>query len=501
MDEYRARSQHVSDNDRRVLVIVKRPLLALRYTLPDGRIRKTQMNFVPSSGCDVALETFRAAGLPIRDKGLSEVQSQRPQSFQSQPRSSQEQPRALDAGRAARPQSSQSAFPGSSQSLSQGRIELWDTGYGSIPPSAQPKKLDLRPTSSSDGVNQDDFSRPISASSRSTLDAFGSTRTVITAPVVAEQRTQLGLLPSPVFNGTYGPFGSSQVRPVNAPEQTQTKEDYTKSPPLSQMLPPERILPFPEKKMHPFRKDEAASQEDISQENPAATKTKAKRQTKPRAQPAKPRKSRATNRRAVSSRDELALSSAPPKSRTKGNAPSTRAPPKARATAKAPLPGAPPSVPFPELQAIPPSSEPPALPSINARKRSLNDQLVNQPNKRHAQTTIETMTETMTEMLTTAVAEQAPQAQPPQAADPLIDNPNHDLLDSIDNFMRKYHGLPALKVPLQTAEEHLAEYAAQSDEDRISAFDNMVCECMQDENFAKLMEDVEGAWKGIGLGL
>lgn len=77
---------------------------------------------------------------------------------------------------------------------------------------------------------------------------------------------------------------------------------------------------------------------------------------------------------------------------------------------------------------------------------------------------------------------------------------NHDLLDTIDNFMRKYHDLPAPGPPPQTAKEHLAEYAAQSDEERAKAIENKICECLNDENFWKLMDDVEGSWKRIGLG-
>ncbi|KAL9132412.1 MAG: hypothetical protein Q9175_006412 [Cornicularia normoerica] len=484
LDEERALSQLVPDNDLRVLVIVKRPLLALRYTLPDGQIRKTQMNFVPFSGCDAALETFRAAGLPIRDKDLPQVQGQRPQSSQSQPHS-QERPGSLNAGQAARPQSSQGAFPGSSQPFSQERTEVRHADYHSIRPSAQPIEVNIRPTSAPGGVNQDEFSRPISASSRSTLDAVGSTTTATTVPAAAKPGTAKGLLPSPIFNGTYEPFGSHQVRPMSAPEQIQTQRDYADTLSLSQMLPPERILPFPEKKIHPFRRDEAASQEESSREIPVATKTKAKRQTKPRAQPAKPRKSRAKVEATVLPSDPLAPSSPSSKSCAKRKAPSSSAPPRVSSS---------------NLQAIPPSSEPPALPNINSRKRSLTDQSVNQPNKRQAQTRTDILTETMTEALTTAVPERPLQVQPAQATGPLIDISSHDLLDSIDNFMRKYHDLPVPKPPPQTAKEHLAEYAAQSDEDRAKAIDNKICECMKDENFGKLMDDVEGAWKRIGLG-
>ncbi|CAF9936953.1 MAG: hypothetical protein ALECFALPRED_007017 [Alectoria fallacina] len=510
LDEERALSQHISDSDLRVLVIVKRPLLALRYMLPDGQIRKTQMNFVPLSGCDVALETLRTAGLPIRDKDLPQVQGQRPQSSQSQPKSQdrpgslnaaqvqhpqsshsqsreQERPGSLNAGQSVRPQSLHGAFSDCSQPVPQERTGGWNTGYGSIHPSAQPTQVNIRPTSAPSGVNQDEFSRPIAASSRPTLDTSGSATTVITVPSVAKSRNELGLLPSPVFNGTYEPFGSFQVRPVSAPEQTQIQREHTDSLSLSQMLPPERTLPFPEKKVHPFRRDEVASQEVPSQGKPVS-KSKVKRQAKPRAQPAKPRKSRAkVGVRSLSS-DPLAPSSPTPESHVKGKTPSSSAPPRD---------------PVPELQVIPPSSEPLALPSINSRKRSVTDRSENQPNKRQAQTmtktTTETLTGTMTEDLTTAVPEQQAQGQPGQATNPFINVSNHDVLDTIDNLVRKYHDLPAPKAP-QTAMEHLAEFVAQSDEEMARAIDNLICECLKDESFGKLMDSVEGAWKRIGLG-
>lgn len=481
MDEHCALTQHISDNFLRVLVIVKRPLLALRYTLPDGQIRKTQMNFVPSPGCDVALENFRAAGFPIRDKDLLQLQDQRPQSAPSQ-HLSQERPGSLIV---ASPQLSQGAFPGSSQPPSQEGARVRKAGYTSIPSAVQPTKINARPMSAPGGVNQDEFSRPISASSRSTLDAFRSTSAVTTVPAVGQPRTQLGLLPSPNFNGTYEPFGSVEVRPMSAPEQTQTQRDYTDSLPISQMLPPERTLPFPEKKKHPFKIDDVASQEDVSQQKPA-TKKIVRRQIESRAQPAKSRKSRATLGAKTNSSNPVAPSSPSPEPREKRKAPSSSAPPKARAKA---------TVPCPEAQVIPPSSEPPA-PSSKSRKRSLTDRSANQPNKRQAQTNTETP-----EALTIAVPEQPLLGQPPQATDLHSEIRNHDLLDTIDNFMRKYHDLPVPEPPLETEKEQLAEYLAQCDEERQRVIENMMLTYLEDDSLSKLMEDVEKVWKKMGMGL
>ena len=272
---------------------------------------------------------------------------------------------------------------------------------------------------------------------------------------------------------------------MSAPEHTQTQRDYANTVPLSQMLPPERTLPFPDKKTHPFRKDEIISQEEPSQKGHFTVKTKVNRQTKPRAQPAKPRKSRAKGGLATLSSNPLSLDSPSHKPRVEGKAPLSSAPPKARTKAKASASTAPPRAPSPDLKAIPPSSEPP---SINSRKHSLTDQSVDQPNKRQvlAMTEVlaETMTETTPKTLPTAAAEQPAGDKPLQATDPLIDNSSHDLLKSIDNFMRKHH-----------------DRTTQSDEDRENAMVDMICKCNKDKTFEKLMIDLEGAWKMIGLGL
>lgn len=484
MDEECALTQPISDNFLRVLVIVKRPLLALRYTLPDGQIRKTQMNFVPFSGCDVALENFKAAGLPIRDKDLPQPQDQRPQSAPSQ-HYSQERLGTLNARQSASSQSSQGAFPGSSQPISQEGVRV--RNYASIPSAVQSTNVNARPISAPGGVNQDEFSRPISASSRSTLDAFRSTSAITAVPAIGQLRTGSGLLPSPVFNGAYKPFGSVEVRPMSAPEQTQTLRDHNDSLSISQMLPPVRTLPFPAKKTHPFTRDEVASQEDTSPQKPA-TKMIARLKIGSQAQPAKPRKSRATLRARTNSSNPVAPSSPSSKSREKGKAPSSSAPSKARVKA---------TVPCPETQAIPPCSEPPA-PSSKSRKRSLTDRSANQPNKRQAQTSTEP--EKLPDALTTAVPEQSLLEHASQATDTHSEINNHALLDTIDNHMRKYDDFLAFRSPSLTAKEQLVEYFAQSDEEREKAIENMIRTCLEDDSFSKLMDDVEKVWKKIGMG-
>ncbi|KAM0805382.1 hypothetical protein BDR22DRAFT_395850 [Usnea florida] len=564
MDKESALSQNVPDHDLRVLIIVKRPLLALRYRLPDGQVRKMQMNFLPSSGCDVALETLRAAGLPIRDKDLpqghgqlprssqsqpqsqdrpvssstslvprpyssqsqpqsqdrpvssstclvprpyssqSQPQSQertvslsdclisRPRSSQSQPQSqerpgssnacvgpylhssqpqprSQERPGSLNTIRAIGPQSSQGALPNSLQPVSQEGTRDRNAGYTSMTPSTQAVDVNIRPTSAPGGVNQDEFSRPISASSRSTLESFGSTTTASAVSTAAEVSMKSSLLPSPVFNGTYEPFSSFQVQPMGAVEQTPPEREYTHPLPLSQMLPPQRILPFPEKTV---QSSKAALPDEQSKEVPTATKPKVIRQTKRRAQSAKPRKSKAKAEAETNPSDSLVLTLKLPENNAKVNAPSSSAPSR---------------VPLSDLDAITPSPQPPVPSSLDSRKRSLTVQSNIQPKK-------QTRTENVTKATTEApkiVSEHPPQEQPPEAAHPRIDIGSPELLESIDKLMRKYHDLPAPKPPPQTAKEQLADFAALNEEDRLKTVDSVILECLQDKNFGVLMDTLD----------
>lgn len=79
------------------------------------------------------------------------------------------------------------------------------------------------------------------------------------------------------------------------------------------------------------------------------------------------------------------------------------------------------------------------------------------------------------------------------------DIPSDEIMSRLDDWVRKYQDLPAPKAPV-TAAENLAAYAAQPEEERLVIIDNMICECLGDENFIKLTEDVEKSWRRIGLG-
>lgn len=71
----------------------------------------------------------------------------------------------------------------------------------------------------------------------------------------------------------------------------------------------------------------------------------------------------------------------------------------------------------------------------------------------------------------------------------------------LDAWVREYQDLPAPKPRDLVAANinNLAAYAVQPREERMAIIDDMICECLGDENFIKLLEDVDQSWRRIGL--
>lgn len=86
-----------------------------------------------------------------------------------------------------------------------------------------------------------------------------------------------------------------------------------------------------------------------------------------------------------------------------------------------------------------------------------------------------------------------------QAAQPPV-NPetvSAEYLDRIDAFVAQHASRPP---PPEAANDSLAAYAAQSDEDRLASIDDLICQHLMDDDFLQLCEDVENSWRRIGLG-
>lgn len=78
-----------------------------------------------------------------------------------------------------------------------------------------------------------------------------------------------------------------------------------------------------------------------------------------------------------------------------------------------------------------------------------------------------------------------------------------EFMTRLDAWVREYQDLPAPKPRDLIAGDinNLSAYALQPREERMAIIDDMICECLGDENFVKLLEDVDHSWRRIGLGM
>lgn len=104
---------------------------------------------------------------------------------------------------------------------------------------------------------------------------------------------------------------------------------------------------------------------------------------------------------------------------------------------------------------------------------------------------------------TSSAALEKPPTVPEQFAKDFENVSPEAYMDRLDHWVRKYHDLPAPKPPVKptsTDKDQLAAYGAQPEETRLAALDNMICDYLGDENFVKLVEDMDKSWRRIGLG-
>lgn len=523
-----------------------------------SQIRKIQMFFHPTSGYDLALNTLKSIGLPIRDKdqpmqpqvaAIHTHPSQGAFASSSQPRSqaqtnafitafdhippSGQLPQVQSRPTSARPSSLQShsqertsgiyaptydhvtpskqssqghshtvsARLASSQSHSQGQNE---TPYSNVPQSTQ-RQTPSRPSSASSENNRNRFSTriPFIQDPRSHLERSTSGRVTAysTAARPSSSSAIFGsrlnptvtpslpprLMPSPELGSRSSAF-DYEARPIGA-TQRQSESLLTDRATLSRMLPPKRTLLFPEEKEKPLNEDdEATTAGESNAELPKNKKanTKATYQTRSRA---KKGKAEAKYSRRKSSLPTPEPSSSAHKAPTKETllvTLNTRKLPSSSAPSRTSSPMREPA------QQVDMSSHsltfPSSPPVLNARNK-------------HPLTTLEsTKTNELQGQAPVKPASSAAQRQRGLFDSVLPKMSPAELLDSVDGWIRKFNNLPAPPQPPQTAKELLAEYAKQSDEARAKAIDNLICEYLEDENFVKLVEDVEGAWRRIGLG-
>ena len=436
------------------------------------------MNFQPASGCDAALSILKPLGLPLRVK--QELEQTRPP--------------------AQRPYSAQSILttsPPRSQESKRPVTASCDEVLSSVTPlevASRPMPFD----------NQDPFSKPISYihDPRNQLQRATSNNTAAYGYHPAQRQslpstssgcpdqarmmppTLRTLLPSPGFVNESSYFTKHDNRPVSAPEPNLASclDDIV---PITQMLPPVRELPFPEK---PAYQDTHTVPESCNTQSLDS-------QLNQRSPQPQPKKKRAAAKPRVK---KAALSES-----TSGKAPPSNAP--SNVLSKNPYPNqnraeevflssAPSNIgtleelentiPKPSRGVTPPSSRGGTEAS---KKRPLSAVEDNESNKRQNR---------VSDIAPLPVTLQAAT----QAVNPILSNISPaEYVDSLEGWVRIHQDLPVSMSPAN-AKDQFAEYASKSDEERAKIIDNMICECLQDENFGKFADDVEGHWKRICLG-
>ena len=470
------------------------------------------MNFQPPSGCDTALDILKPLGLPIRNKHESELPQPAP----------------------TRSISAQSAISNSSSRSLDSKGTLTANFDDAPPPSAQPPRDYSRPDFLQDKNHPDSFSRPIAyiqdprvqqpMSGGSDVYGYNSNRPYSSSDTpnysyqpMMKPPSHDRLLPSPVFNSQSSVVGSSDYRPVSAPQQYPSAFPVER-PSLTQMLPPlppVRELPFAKK---PVRQEDRAL--TIISEDPSFNRSASNEgpKSKKKRAPAKP-SATTTNSRATSTApkartkkqtatkpqvEEIPPSSALVERRTTSayldEAPSSSAPPNLNPTVEALEQ----TVPHMSRSFTPPSS----LGSVEASKKrplsAIDDCETNkrQPKEPHRESSPKVLPRRLPSP-EPALPHQDPSpkvaSKATQYSNPLLANINPaEFLDSLEGWIQVHHDLPAPKAPV-TAKDQLAEYASKGEVERHKIIDNMICECLRDENFGKLCDDLEEHWKRILL--
>ena len=481
------------------------------------------MNFLPAAGCDKAINILKSLGIPIRDKSqpmklqAAPAMAPRQQSSQGPPPSlSQSGPHPSTSAAIVTydtnlPIAQSSHIPPqppstrlNPQSSSQGDYGTFDSiSYDSVPQPTKQARALSRPTPATIGVSKDEVTKPITfirdprteltRSASAHVDCYNSISRPYSSSAVLDARPSPAvptpctseILPSADIGSQLTAFGH-EARPTSAPQtQTLFQRLLTDDVTLSPVLPPKRVLPFPEIKEKPGDGDDGPVSAEEQNPEPAVS-------DKNKTQPAKRTTGRANNARAKSSGRKASLPTPEPSS----SAPKPRA--RKKAAAKKDLETAPPSTtPLratssrkPSSREVSPISEtayPSSPPVAKAtKKRPMISLEGNETNKRRTQ-----VPETPSPL---------PVEEPKGPLGSAWSNLKPaELLDSLHGWIQKYHDLPAPEPP-KTSKDHLAEYAKHSDEERAKAIDKLICDCLEDENFHKLVEDLEGTWRRIGLG-
>ena len=271
------------------------------------------------------------------------------------------------------------------------------------------------------------------------------------------------LLPSPDFATRAVTSDGFVMRPPSSAPEAQYQRPVTAPLSLSQMLPPRRVLPFPAKKEKP-----KAPQEELDRQPLSSSLDPLQRELTP-PKTSKPRKSRAKTTKPKAS---------VPSSVTKGKANVTEPYDQSKP---------------PETSNAPRRTESSDIPPTSDKETRTSDTLrpSNSPHRNDNEPAVAPHD---------APKMPADQKNPPSPTSKTLEGAGPDeVMDRLDHWVRKYQDLPVPRKP-ETAAENLAAYAMQPEETRLAVIDDMIVECIGDENFIKMVEDVDKSWKRIGLG-
>ncbi|KAL8686298.1 MAG: hypothetical protein Q9218_007204 [Villophora microphyllina] len=411
------------------------------------------MNFRPESGYDTTVKVLRALGLPINDKNVSTTASQGSNTQRVSSSSSQALPRYQAISEETQMKNEYTQGNGASY-----RAGLPDLGF--IPSFSKPYP---GPASS--------YRSSMTAEPGGFFDALESPNR---SPPLADSA---GLLPSPYLSERALTSYGYPALPSSAPA---TADRPATAPlTLTQLMPPRRELPFPEEPDNITKKQRIGVKEPgvdgVNNGQKAAAKSKSRAKPKPKAKEARPSlpKAKATveTTSEQQSSNDRSLASEP------AAVPLSSEPRTLRSSTTHVASSSPPQQPAVNLVLTDGS---PA--ETNAQKKSPAAAAVNKPS-----------------------TEKAPSILVQFSKD-LENISPEDYMSRLDQWVRKYQDLPAPSpqpAPTfisSTEKDQLAAYAAQPEEERLRVLDGMICEYLEDENFMKLIGDVEMSWRRIGLG-
>ncbi|KAI4261712.1 MAG: hypothetical protein L6R42_003092 [Xanthoria sp. 1 TBL-2021] len=466
LDEEKYRSQQIQDSDRYVVLVIKRPAAALRYQLSTGEVRRMQMNFRPELGYEFAVNIFRAIGVPLSDKNNSPPASQ---------------------GSLSRP-----VPQWSGQQVPQYQVHNGDTQMRSD--KSLGNKYPHQYSSSDLGVvpcftrasNGSDFTSQYTFPGQSNLlhsptHPLSGQPSVLHGPQLEERATTSYAHPFPSSITRY----ESPERPATAPLT------------LTQLMPPRRELPFAKERAGQKKQSEIVVDETPQKAGKRpASRAKAK-QTK---QPSRPSSSRAKPIPG-SSKAKPTPASAKQGSGTEQSM---------IVRLKTGLGS--------DVKTTDPMSNLPIMPTISAVTNTTTNQALaeislNKPNTRSRNTASPSRTDPLAPSSRTNT-ENIPPNNTNNISHTSTENISstntkditpEEYMSRLDHWVRKYQDLPApapapKPIPASTGKDELAAFVAQPEAERLAAIDAMICECLEDPNFATLVADVERSWKRIGLG-